>query len=272
VPTPFASSARELERARPARFRARRAARRAALAVLGRRRAAARQGVRIVHYHYVFDDERERFARQLAFLVSEYEPVALGEAVERLREGRVGGREVVVTFDDGFRNQLENAAPLLAEHGVTACFFLVSGLVSAPPAEAERFCRERLHLPLPVEPLGWDDARRLLELGHEIGSHTRSHPDLATLPAAELAEELTASRAELERELAQPVLHLSAPYGEAHRFSSAVSTAAYGAGYASCATAQRGLNTSAEDVFALRRHHLEASWPVADVRYFLSRA
>jgi peptidoglycan/xylan/chitin deacetylase (PgdA/CDA1 family) len=179
---------------------------------------------------------------------------------------------VVVTFDDGFRNQLVNAAPLLAEHGFRACFFLLTRLVSAPTEEAARICREQLHLPRPVEPLTWEDAAALVESGHEIGSHTQTHPDLSALSPAELDEELAGSRGTLERLLGRPVDHFSAPYGEAHRFSPAVSEAARRAGYASCATAQRGRNTGPADIYALRRDHLEAGWPVADVRYFLGRA
>jgi peptidoglycan/xylan/chitin deacetylase (PgdA/CDA1 family) len=230
------------------------------------------EGVRIVHYHFVFDDERERFARHLDFLASKYEPVALSEAVERLRAGRIRGREVVFTFDDGFRSQLENAAPLLAEHGIRACFFLVTELLSASPEQAARFCRERLHLPRPVEPLSWGDAAQLVELGHEVGSHGRSHPNLVELDGARLDEELRGSRDELERRLGRDVLHFSAPYGDRVRFSPEVSAAARDAGYTSCATAQRGRNVSADDVFALRRHHLVAGWPVADLRYFLARS
>jgi peptidoglycan/xylan/chitin deacetylase (PgdA/CDA1 family) len=272
VPTPFVSSARELARARPARFRARRAVRRAALRLLSSRSREPRAGLRVVHYHYVFDDERDAFARQLAFLAATYEPVSLSEAVERLRSGGLQGGEVVVTFDDGFRNQVAKAAPLLAERGFSACFFLLTGLVGADGQEAERICRDRLHLPLPVEPMTWGDAEALLALGHEVGSHTRSHPDLTALGVRELDEELGGSRAELERRLGRAPTHFSAPYGDARRFSEAVSEAARRAGYTSCATAQRGLNTAAADVYALRRDHLEASWPVADVRYFLGRA
>lgn len=272
MPTPYVSSSSELDRARPFRLRARRAVRRAALSLLARRRGPDRPGVRIVHYHYVFDDERDAFARQLDYLAATYEPVSLSEAVARLREGRAGGREVVVTFDDGFRNQLLNAAPLLAERGFRACFFLVTGLVSAAPEEATRICRERLHLPRPVQPLIWEDVAALVDAGHEIGSHTQTHPDLSALSPAELEEEVAGSRGTLERALGRPVDHFSAPYGEAHRFSAAVSEAARRAGYASCATAQRGRNTGADDLYALRRDHLEAGWPVADVRYFLSRA
>jgi peptidoglycan/xylan/chitin deacetylase (PgdA/CDA1 family) len=272
VPTRFVSSARELDRARPAAFRARRSLRRAALTVLARRPAEPRPGVRIAHYHYVFDDDCEGFARQLDFLAEAYQPVSLTEAVARLRDGRAAGREIVVTFDDGFRNQVRNAAPLLAERGFRACFFLVTGLVSADPSEAERICRGRLHLPRPIEPMTWQEAARLIELGHEVGSHTRSHPDLTRVAPAQLGEELVTSKEELERRLGGGVAHFSAPYGEAHRFSTAVSSAAQEAGYESCATAQRGRNTSADGIYALRRDHLEASWPVADVRYFMARA
>lgn len=267
----YATRRDELERALPARSRARRTARRAALTVLGRPPRRPAPGVRIVHYHYVFDDERESFARQVEYLASEFEPVSLSEAVERLRAGLVGGRELVVTFDDGFRNQLGNAAPRLAEHGISACFFLITQLLSAAPDRAAQICRERLHLPRPVEPLKWNDAAELLDLGHEIGSHTRTHPNLVDLEPAALEGELGSSRDELRQRLGHTVTHLSAPYGERARFSPRVSEAARAAGYSSCSTAIRGRNLSGDDIFSLRRHHLEAGWPVADLRYFLGR-
>jgi peptidoglycan/xylan/chitin deacetylase (PgdA/CDA1 family) len=268
----FAERAAELERARPASFRARRALRRGALRVLRTRRREPPPGVRIVHYHHVFADEVDGFARQLAFFREAFEPVSLSEAVRRLRDHAVKGRELVVTFDDGFRNQLDHAAPLLAEHGIAGCFFVINELLSADAERAAEICRERLHLPVPVEPLSWDDALRLLELGHEIGSHTQSHPNLAELSPADLSAELSQSRAELERRLATAIRHFSAPYGEVYRFTPEVSKAARAAGFASCATAQRGINTSAAEVFALHRDHVVATWPVDDVRYFLSRS
>ncbi len=265
----YVTDGRALERARPLRFRIRSGVRGAALAGLSVWPRPRRPGVRIVHYHYVFDDEREQFARQLQFLAREFTPVSLSHAVERLRLGRADGDEVVVTFDDGFRNQLDNAAPLLAEHGFSACFFLVTELLDASPERARTFCRERLHLPLPVEPLDWESASRLLELGHEIGSHTRSHPELTAIPPEEVEAELVGSREELSRRLGA-VRHFSVPYGERTRFSESIAQAARTAGYESCATAIRGGNTSALDLYALRRDHLSARWPVRELAYFLT--
>jgi peptidoglycan/xylan/chitin deacetylase (PgdA/CDA1 family) len=264
--TSYVTEGRALERARPLQLRARHLARRAALTALTALPRRPTEGVRIVHYHYVFEDERESFARQIAFLTSTFEPVSLSEAVARLREGRAGGREVVVTFDDGFSNSVTIAAPVLAEHGVRACFFLITGLVGST---GDGVWQERLHLPVAVEPMSWEQLPRLVELGHEVGSHTRTHPNLAKLSRDQLEEELRASREELVRHVG-PVAHLSAPYGDAARFSARVSRAARDAGYASCATAIRGRNTRPDDVWALRRDHLVASWPVRDVRWFLA--
>jgi peptidoglycan/xylan/chitin deacetylase (PgdA/CDA1 family) len=228
--------------------------------------------VRILVYHWVHDKEREGFARHLSWLAREYEPVSLGEAVARLREGRVGGRELAITFDDGFRSGLVNAAPLLAEHGFRACFFLVTELVSAPPDRVERICRERLHLPRPLEPLAWDEVERLVELGHDVGSHTRTHPDLVALSHELLEEEVAGSREELGRRLGFAPAHFAAPYGDRGRFSPAVSAAARAAGYESCLTAQRGRNAAGSDPYALRRENMVASWPVRHLRTFLTRA
>jgi peptidoglycan/xylan/chitin deacetylase (PgdA/CDA1 family) len=265
----FATEGRALERARPFPSRVRAAARRAALGALSRLPRGSGPGVRIVHYHFVFDDERDHFAEQLRFLAREFRPVSLSLAVERLRLGQTAGDEVVVTFDDGFRNQLDNAAPLLAEHGFNACFFLVSDLLEADRDQARAFCRDKLHLPLPIEPLDWDAASRLLELGHEIGSHTRSHPNLTSLEADALLDELTSSREELSRRLGV-VRHVSVPYGDRPRFSETVADAARAAGYESCASAIRGVNRSALDLYSLHRHHLSARWPIRELGYFLA--
>lgn len=270
--TRLATSWAEFMRADPIAARLRNGLRRAAMKGLRLRRTAAEPGVRIVHYHYVFDDQRESFARQLEYLASRFEPVSLTEAVRRIRTGEVLGRELAITFDDGFRNQLTNAGPALAEAGFSACLFLIAQLVGAPADAAERICRERILMPCAVEPLHPEDLAELLALGHELGSHTLTHPNLTEVNPAELLHEVAGSRAALERSLSRQVAHFSAPFGDRERFDVSVSRAAEAAGYESCSTAIRGVNRAGEDVFALRRHHLIASWPIGDLRYFLGEA
>ena len=56
-------------------------------------------------------------------------PMRLGELTQALRDGRVPDRSVVVTFDDGYADNLHNARPLLERHGVPATVFVASGFV-----------------------------------------------------------------------------------------------------------------------------------------------
>jgi peptidoglycan/xylan/chitin deacetylase (PgdA/CDA1 family) len=260
---------RELDRLSPARARVRGAARRVALDVLRRRPRPDEPGVRVVHYHYVFPDQRDNFARQLALLSSAFEPVSLSDAVGRIEAGTWSGRELAVTFDDGFRNQLEHGAPLLREHGFSGCFYLITDFVGAGDEATERFCRERILMRGGVTPMDWDDARELLAQGHEVGSHTVSHPNLAAADDETIDHELRESRATLHERLGIDVAHFCPPFGDAARFDSRVTATAQSAGYRSCATSIRGANADPTDVWALRRHHVEADWPLDDVRWFL---
>jgi peptidoglycan/xylan/chitin deacetylase (PgdA/CDA1 family) len=72
-----------------------------------------------------------RFEEQVRFLARHRRVIALGELVRRLREGREPDPgSVVLTFDDGYRDNLEVAAPILRKHGLPATLFLATGYVN----------------------------------------------------------------------------------------------------------------------------------------------
>lgn len=70
-----------------------------------------------------------RFAEQLDALTRHFVPLSLSELAERLRAGKVPDKAVVVTFDDGYADNLWNARPLLERFGVPATVFVTTGLV-----------------------------------------------------------------------------------------------------------------------------------------------
>lgn len=105
-------------------------------------RARTRAAFRIVTYHGV-DEQDESvvnfdhlqiqprlFTRHLEALARVYRPIPLREAVEGFLAGRGWPeRGLAVTFDDGYTNNLQIAAPILRRLGIPATFFVTAGFV-----------------------------------------------------------------------------------------------------------------------------------------------
>jgi len=87
----------------------------------------------------------ERFAEQLAVLCDRFAPLSLAELLEDLARGTLRRRSVVVTFDDGYVDNLLQAKPILGRFGVPATVFVTTG-----PLDEER-------------ELWWDELERALE-------------------------------------------------------------------------------------------------------------
>ena len=69
------------------------------------------------------------FRWQMRLLARQFRPLPLGEAAERLARGDLPPRAVCVTFDDGYADNLTEAAPILADCGVPATFFIATGFL-----------------------------------------------------------------------------------------------------------------------------------------------
>lgn len=70
------------------------------------------------------------FARQMAYLARHYRVLPLDEALARLTSGRsLPAKAVVITFDDGYRDNYDHAFPVLQRWGLPATFFVVSAAV-----------------------------------------------------------------------------------------------------------------------------------------------
>jgi peptidoglycan/xylan/chitin deacetylase (PgdA/CDA1 family) len=69
------------------------------------------------------------FAEQLAVLQRYGQPMRLPELVQALWARKISRRAVVVTFDDGYADNLYNAKPLLEQYNIPATMFLSSGYI-----------------------------------------------------------------------------------------------------------------------------------------------
>jgi peptidoglycan/xylan/chitin deacetylase (PgdA/CDA1 family) len=153
-------------------------------------------------------------------------------------------RRMVVTFDDGYASTLEHGRESLAETSFRAIQFLVADLLGRTN-EWDRSTGEVLEPLMDVA-----HVRDWLAAGHEIGSHTLSHPWLTRLPLPAAREEITGSKKALEDRFGRPVVHFCYPYGD---WNDRVRELVIEAGYTTACTTEPGINTTATDPFALRR-------------------
>jgi len=72
----------------------------------------------------------ERFEEQIAYVKHQRTPMSIDELVDRLRSKTLPENAVAVTFDDGYRDNLVTAKPVLARYGVPATLFLATGFIN----------------------------------------------------------------------------------------------------------------------------------------------
>ena len=188
----------------------------------------------------------ERFRRQLSWLRLRRTPVlTLDEYVQYRGQNRLPpAGSVVITFDDGYVDTGELAAPALRRKKMSATVFVVTGAVGADNGWEH------------AAPLGgrsllsWDALRALREDGMTIGAHTMSHSLLPELSKQGAEREVVGSRARLEQELGEPIRHFAYPHG---RTSSEVMELVRAAGFDSACGVQPGANCPAVPIHDLRR-------------------
>lgn len=97
------------------------------------------QGV-ILMYHSVADPPIDpwalsvsspHFTQQLQMLQQHAHPLSLGEYLQRAQSGNIPSRAIVITFDDGYLNNLEYALPLLERYGIPATIFIATGYLGS---------------------------------------------------------------------------------------------------------------------------------------------
>lgn len=254
----------------------------------------------------------ESFRQQCEVLARRYEVRLLTECLERLRASHSGRRPLAaITFDDGYEDNYEYAAPILSRVGLPATFFVLSELVETGKAAwydrlgrsavqllqanhreiVTRICsRFGIQCPsdisaqvrtliaaaklLPPEHrcelvdrcvneaelhdsamtrdrlMTWEQLGRMVQHGHDVGSHSATHEILTQLDDASLRREVSDSKELLESRLARPVHSFCYPNGDV---DDRVANAVRGAGYRCAVTVEQGDNDGRDDPFRLRR-------------------
>lgn len=182
------------------------------------------QVVPILTYHSldrsgsVISTDPSSFRRQmLLFKQWGYQVVALNDLFD-CWEGKCRhlSRLVALTFDDGFANFVDHAAPILIELGFRATIFVVAGRCGGWNDWSDKT------FTIPKMPLlTWSSLSDLVEHGFEIGAHTMTHSDLTQISMERVVWEIAAAQQTLQDKCGSSVSAFAYPYGRAraeHRY------------------------------------------------------
>lgn len=249
----------------------------------------------ILVYHRIIEGERSslvvspwRFRQQMNYLRLHYRVVPFSALAATLRAGgQFAAPTVAITFDDGYRDNLTNAAPVLQEFGLPATLFVAPGpqelgepfwwdtlalagitdptilgqLKQRPHHEfrqAIEVARKQLSPDLLAETvrrlyLTWDELRQWTALGNEVGAHTMTHPIMAQVSPNQARAELRDSRAALERQTGRMIDTFAYPNGRAIDFTDQTAQIVAEEGFTAACTTIDGLNDATSNPLALHR-------------------
>jgi len=220
--------------------------------------------LRVLMYHKVNDlwpnpttvptavfDEQMRLLRELG-----YTPVALDAVRDYYLHGTpLPPGAVLITFDDGYRDNLENALPILQRYGYPAVVFVPVGyLDDARPLPHEDPLRV---LGVRNETVGWEHLAELERGGIRVESHGIAHRPLSELEPDEAVREIAISKLRLEERLGREVEAFAFVKGSLADYRPEHASLVQQAGYKLAFTSVSGANGPSTDRFRLRRYNVE---------------
>ena len=234
--------------------------------------------LRVLLYHDIAPEEHENIKRQLGWLSRHWTFIS-PEHFAAVISGKetIQNKSLLLTFDDGFASNLTVAEKILNPMGIQALFFVVSDLVAIEDnEEARQFIVRNVKLgtsmdklPTYLSNMKWADLEALLEQGHMIGAHTRTHARLSEISSSDgLEDEIVCSADRLENRLGIKVEHFAYTFGDLSSFSSRALRIAQKR-FRYVYSGLRGNNTIGTSSFAIRRDIFTPSDPNALVGAFL---
>ncbi|MCQ9207746.1 MAG: polysaccharide deacetylase family protein [Omnitrophica bacterium] len=224
------------------------------------RYAADKNSIRVLTYHNITDrpvpnewgemtTPHELFERQMEYLKENgYNTISAREVFEVLVsvDGNISEKTVCITFDDGYKDNYENAYPALEKYGLKATVFVTAGFIGKGKGAFGEY-------------LSWREIREMKKSGvFTFGCHSFSHRNLVGLREDELDEEIKGGKDVLEDATGSEAETFAYPFGWHSAFNKQVRDAVEKQGFLCAFTGVQGANTRKTDLFRLRR--LRVSW------------
>ncbi|KZL89993.1 polysaccharide deacetylase family protein [Clostridium magnum] len=181
------------------------------------------------------------FREQMSYLKQNgYTTLTLDELYDFFINNKpVPNKSIVITFDDGYKDNFENAYPVLKEFGFNATIFIITSTVDA----------NKNYLTSP-------QIKELEENGIDIESHTVKHEQLDKLTYAEQLTTLKNSREYIEKLLGKQKKYTAYPFG---KWNDDTIKAVKEAGYSMVFTTESGWGNKSQGIYELHRVYVSAN-------------
>ncbi|MBM7567158.1 polysaccharide deacetylase family protein [Paenibacillus sacheonensis] len=207
----------------------------------------------VLCYHSIADNgagneyvvSPEKFRQEMAWLHDQgYRSLSMEEFGAMLSgQASSDGKEVLITFDDGYKNNYTAALPILEQYGFQATEFLVTSWVGGK------------------DYLTWDQVKTMQAAGWDIMAHTQTHPYLPLHTAKTQRDELEGSKVAIERNLGTKATAVAYPYGLR---SEETMRLAKQSGYVYAFTFDDGWTTGEQNPYLLKRLFISGDQDLAD--------
>lgn len=210
----------------------------------------------IVAFHRVNDELPDdgltcsgaKFESFCRFFREHFRVVPLSELVAGARAGRNMAGTLAITFDDGYLDNYEVAAPILSKLGLPATFFITTGFIgSSIVAPWDK------GLPTPQGWMSWDQVRSLASQGFEIGCHSDTHLNLGEANAVVARNDLQASQTKIQNELGMKARLFAYPFGGPQHLSESSRQLIRELGFEGCVSCHGGTNPPIPNPYDLNR-------------------
>lgn len=224
------------------------------------------KGAIVLTYHSVddFDDEytvsKETFEWQLdAIENAGLRVISVSELDQMLEKGEVADKTVILTFDDGRKDNFTNLFPILLERKIPATIFSITGIIGGEYQGKGRA----------VPMLSESDMQRMQDSGViDFEPHTITHPKLTQVSLEEVRHEVKGSKHSLETMFSKGCDYFAYPYG---RHSPEIRQILKENGIKLAFATQAGFVTRMSDRLTLPRNHIRHDVTKAQFKSILNR-
>jgi peptidoglycan/xylan/chitin deacetylase (PgdA/CDA1 family) len=202
-----------------------------------------------------------QFEKFVGFFGKYFDVVPLSRLLTDLENNGDLKGKLAITFDDGYWGNATIAAPILERYGQRACFFVTTdwmGTDHVPWWDAEKSIKTQW--------MTWDQVRDLRRAGHDVGFHTKSHPDLGVVSPEAARAELSGSSAHLDAELGEHSGMFAYPFGGKKNMSEANQAVIDELGLRCSLSAYGGTVRNGDDARRLKRITV-SSWFVSPYQF-----